>query len=264
MTAIGAVAPSPLARRNPTVKLVILFVVSVTLLFVVDPVTPAVLYLLGLAAVVTFARIPARTLVLAHIPFVGFAMGILIVNALSRPGEVVVELPALRVTVEGLFVGSALALRTMSIGILSIAFVATTDGMALMTSLNQHAHLSARVTYAVLAGNRMLQQMPREWQTIRHAQSVRSPLRRRGRARFGVRAFGRAAFGLLVVSLRRGERMSQSLESRGLGVGPRTVWRPVPLGPADWLLLIGSLGSVALVIVVVGNLGLGRGIGGLF
>lgn len=34
---------SPLARRNPTVKLAMLFVVSGVLLAVLDPVTPAVL-----------------------------------------------------------------------------------------------------------------------------------------------------------------------------------------------------------------------------
>jgi energy-coupling factor transport system permease protein len=264
VSVIGTVAPSPLSRRNPTVKLAILFAVSVVLLFVFDPVTPAMLYLLGLAAVVGIARIPARTLVLAHLPFVGFGLGILVVNALSRPGDVVVDLPALRITVEGLQVGSALALRTMSIGILSIGFVATTDPVALMTSLNQHARLSARVTFAVLAGYRMLQQLPREWQVIRQAQSVRSPLRPHGDTRFGLRSFGQAAFALLVVSLRRGERMSQSLESRGLGMGPRTVWRPVPLGPADWMLLAGTVGVVALVLAGASALGLSRGAAELF
>lgn len=264
MSGIAAVAPSPLARRNPTVKLAVLFLVSLILLFVFDPITPALLYLLGLAAVVGFARMPARTLMLAHLPFLGFALGLLVVNALSRPGQVVVDLPALRITTEGLLVGSALALRTMAIGILSIGFVATTDPVTLMTSLNQHARLSARVTFAVLAGYRMLQQLPREWQLIRHAQSVRAPLRRGGEPRFGIRAFGRAGFTLLVVSVRRGERMSQSLESRGLGLGPRTVWRPVPLGPADWFLLAGTLGMVALVMTVVGSLGLSAGPGTLF
>ena len=258
-SALGAVAPSLLARRNPTVKLAILFIVSLALLFVFDPVTPALLYLLGLAAVLGIARIPLRTLVLAHLPFVGFALGILVVNALSRPGEVLVDLPPIRVTVEGLQVGSALALRTMAIGILSIGFIGTTDPVALMTSLHQHARLSARVTFAVLAGYRMLQQLPREWQVIRQAQSVRAPVRSDGATRFGIREFGRAAFTLLVVSLRRGERMSQSLESRGLGLGARTVWRPVPLGPADWLLVCGTLGVLVLAITGVGALGLGLG-----
>jgi energy-coupling factor transport system permease protein len=261
---VGSAPPSPLSRRNPTVKLALLFIVSLLLLFVFDPVTPAVLYLLGLAAVIAFARIPARTLLLAHLPFVGFALGILVVNALSRPGEVLVDLPPIRVTVEGLVVGGALALRTMAIGILSIGFIATTDPVALMTSLHQHARLSARVTFAVLAGYRMLQQLPREWQVIRQAQSVRSPLGPRGDARFGVRAFGRAAFTLLVVSLRRGERMAQSLESRGLGLGPRTVWRPVPLGPADGLLLAGTVAVVLLVMAGVTALGLGLGPDTLF
>ncbi|QYF72899.1 energy-coupling factor transporter transmembrane protein EcfT [Cryobacterium sp. PAMC25264] len=263
-SALGAVAPSPLARRNPTVKLAILFIVSLALLFVFDPVTPGLLYLLGLAAVLGFARIPLRTLTLAHLPFVGFALGILVVNALSRPGEVLLDLPPIRVTVEGLVVGSALALRTMAIGILSIGFIGTTDPVALMTSLHQHARLSARVTFAVLAGYRMLQQLPREWQVIRQAQSVRAPVRENGAARFGIHEFGRAAFTLLVVSLRRGERMSQSLESRGLGLGARTVWRPVPLGAADWLLLAGTLGALALAIAGVGTLGLGLGPGVLF
>jgi energy-coupling factor transport system permease protein len=261
---VGSAPPSPLSRRNPTVKLALLFIVSLLLLFVFDPVTPAVLYLLGLAAVIAFARIPGRTLLLAHLPFVGFALGILVVNALSRPGEVLVDLPPIRVTVEGLVVGGALALRTMAIGILSIGFIATTDPVALMTSLHQHARLSARVTFAVLAGYRMLQQLPREWQVIRQAQSVRSPLGPRGDTRFGVRAFGRAAFTLLVVSLRRGERMAQSLESRGLGLGPRTVWRPVPLGPADGLLLAGTVAVVLLVMAGVTALGLGLGPDTLF
>lgn len=264
MSWVGPVAASPLSRRNPTVKLALLFLVSLLLLVVFDPVTPGVLYLLGLAAVLGFARIPARTLLLAHLPFVGFALGILVVNALSRPGEVLVDLPPIRVSVEGLVVGSALALRSMAIGILSIGFIATTDPVALMTSLHQHARLSARVTFAVLAGYRMLQQLPREWQVIRQAQSVRSPLRARGGTRFGVRAFGTAAFALLVVSLRRGERLSQSLESRGLGRGPRTVWRPVPLGPADGLLLVCALGAVLLVMFVVGALGLSLGPDTLF
>jgi energy-coupling factor transport system permease protein len=264
VSVVRPVVPSPLARRNPTVKLAILFAVSLVLLFIFDPVTPALLYLLGLAAVVGFARIPTRTLVLAHLPFVGFALGLLVVNALSRPGEVLVDLAALRITVEGLTVGSALALRTLAIGILSIGFVASTDPVALMTSLNQHARLNDRVTFAVLAGYRMLQQLPREWQVIRQAQSVRAPRRRDGSTRFGLREFGRAAFTLLVVSLRRGERMSLSLESRGLGLGRRTVWRPVPLGPADWLLLAGSLGVVTVVVTVVAALGFGRGPAALF
>src|SRR5699024_6879022 len=47
---------APLARRNPTVKLALVFVVSIVVMFVLDPVTPAVLYLLALVAVLTTTR----------------------------------------------------------------------------------------------------------------------------------------------------------------------------------------------------------------
>lgn len=246
---------SALGRRNPTVKLVLLFMVSLVTMFVFDPFTPALLYVIVLMAVVASARIPARILVLAHIPFVGFAFSLLLVNALSRPGEVVLDVVGLSVTVEGLAVGASLAFRTMVIGTLSIAFVASTDGVGLMTSLHQHAGLGARVTYAILAGYRMLQEMPHEWRLIRHAHAVRAPLRSNGQPSSGWRVFGRAAFSLLVVSLRKGERMAESLESRGLGLPERSTWRPVPLGRADWVFAVAVLAALVLVLVASASLG---------
>lgn len=243
----SVITDSPLCQRNPTIKLALLFLASAAMLFVFDPVTPAVLYLLALTAVLLAARIPWRVLALAHIPFTGFALGLLTINALSRPGEVVWDAIGLRVTAEGITIGASLALRTLVIGVLSIAFAATTEGIRLMTSLQQHARLSPRVTYAVLAGYRMLQDMPREWQIIRQAHAVRAPQRPDGRLPSHARDFGKAAFSLLVVSLRKGERMAQSLESRGLGLSPRTTWRPVALERADWLMAV----TVVAVLVLV-------------
>ena len=252
------VRPSVLSRRNPTVKLALLFAVSVVLLFVFDPVTPAVLYVLALTATLAAAVVPLRTLMLAHLPFAGFALGILVVNAVSRPGSPLFDIAGLTVTLEGVQVGGSLALRTLLIGVLSIAFITSTDGVALMTSLHQHARLGPRVTYAVLAGYRMLQEMPAEWRTIRQAHAVRMPLRRDGRLPRDVRSFGRAAFGLLVVSLRKGERMALSLESRGLGLSPRTTWRPVELGWRDAVFAVSVMAVIAVVLgagALAGTLG---------
>jgi len=246
---------SALARRNPTIKLAVLFVVSLVLMFIFDPITPLVLYLLALSAVGATARIPFRVLVLTHIPFLAFALGLLIVNALSRPGEVLWQLGLLRVTTEGLEIGTALALRTLVIGVLSIGFVLSTDSVALMTSLHQHARLGSRLTYAVLAGYRMLEDLPREWQTIRHAHAVRAPLGHGGKPPRGLREYGRAAFALLVLSIRKGERMAQSLESRGLGLTPRTTWRRIRLTRADWVMAGAVLATVGAVIGLSAFLG---------
>ncbi len=255
---------SPLARRNPTVKLGLLIAVSLAAVLILDPVTPSVLYVLALVAVTATVRVPARDLVLAHVPFVLFATGVLVVNALARPGTVLWQAGPLRVTVEGLEIGGALAARTLLIGVLAIGFLLSTDGVALMTSLHHNARLGPRITYAILAGYRMLQEMPREWATIRFAHAVRADPRESGSAPRGPRHLAGVIFTLLVVSVRKGERMAQALESRGLGLEPRTTWRPVHVTRADWLMVVGVVAAVALVLLVSGMLGQLEGPGALF
>ncbi|WP_413450246.1 energy-coupling factor transporter transmembrane component T [Georgenia phoenicis] len=248
-----------LERRNPTVKLGLVVVISFVVMFVLDPWTPAVLYLLALTGVAASTRTGPRTLLVAHVPFAAFALGVLVVNALSRPGEILWQAGVLRVTTEGLTVGAALAVRTLLVGVLAIGFLVSTDAVALMHSLRQNARLSPRVAYAVLAGHRLLQDMPREWATIQQAHAVRAPLRRGGGPPRGPRHLARVVFSLLVVSVRRGERMAQALESRGLGLHPRTTWRPVHVTPADWALAASVLAVVALVLLGSGWLGVLRG-----
>ena len=265
MSALTAapIADSPLARRNPTVKLALLTLVSLVVVFVLDPVTPAALYLLALVGVAASVRVAPRTLVVAHVPFVLFAVGVLMVNALARPGTVFWQAGLLRVTEEGLSVGAALAARSLLIGVLAIGFLLSTDGVALMTSLHQNARLGARVTYAILAGYRMLQEMSREWATIAHAHTMRADVRDGGRPPRGPRHHAGVVFTLLVVSVRKGERMAQALESRGLGLEPRTTWRPVRVTRADWALAAGVVAVLAAVLAVSAWLGILQGPGAL-
>lgn len=255
---------SPLARRNPTVKLAVVFAVSAGLLFLLDPVSTWTLYVLALVGVVVGARIPMRTLLLAQLPFVAFAFGVFWINVLSRPGDVLWQWGLLRVTVDGISVGAALGARALTIGALSVGFVYSTDAVRLMASLHQHARLPARVSYAVMSGYRLLEQLSREWTIIRHAQDVRAPLTPAGRPRRGWRAFLSAGFTLLITALRRGERVAESLESRGLGLHPRTIWRPVELGRADALFAGGVLLVLAIVIGGAAWAGVLRGPGSLF
>ncbi|GIG29479.1 energy-coupling factor transporter transmembrane component T family protein [Cellulomonas marina] len=257
------VTPSVLARRNPTVKLVLLTVVSAAVLLVLDPVTPLVLYALALVGVAAAARVPARTLLVAHGPLLAFAGGVLVVNAVSRPGPVVWSGPGLEVTAPGLSVGTALAARSLLIGVLALGFVRSTDGPTLLASLQADARLPARPAHALLAGYRLLEEMPRTWAQVRHAHAVRAPRRRGGRPALGVRAHGRMVFGLLVSSLRTGERLAATLEQRGLGLGPRTVWRPVRRDRGDVVLALVVLGTLAAVLLVSARLGLLAGPGAL-
>jgi len=243
-----------LAARNPSVVLALLTALSGLTLLLTDPFALAVLYAVLALAVLPAARLRPWRFLRAQLPFVAFGVGLLTVNALARPGEVVWPDLPVRVTAEGLTIGAALALRTLVIGAGAVAFVATVEPRRLMVSLVQHARVSPRYAYALLAGYRLLGVLPQQWRTITRAHAVRAPLRergrRRGRPRLGVRALGRCAFTLLVTSIRSAERIAFALESRGLGSGPRTVWRPVALGWPD-AALVGAVTLVAVGVLVL-------------
>lgn len=253
-----------LASRNPTVKLCLLFVVSLALTFVLDPVTPLILYLLVMAALIVSRSVALSTLLLWQLPFLGFAIGVFLVNVLSRPGAVIWQEGLLRITAEGVTVGAALFLRTMLTGVLAISFIISTEPAKLMTSLHLHARLSIRVCSAILGGYRILQTLPHEWQTIRDAHLVRAELGRRGTPTLGMRGHSRVAFALLVSALRQGERIAQTFEHRGLGLTPRTTWKPVALDARDGAFAVIVVVAFGVVLACSAMLGLLQGPGQLF
>jgi energy-coupling factor transport system permease protein len=250
VTGLGQALPhnSVLHRRNPTVKLGVFLVVSLVLLVPVDPWAPLVLLAVAVPAVAAAGRIPWGTLGRSAVLFGPFACSLLAVNAVTRDGPVVAVVAGLEVTTTGVSIGVALALRTVLVGTLAVAFTLTTDGARLMTSLHQHARLGARPTFAVLAGYRVLVDLPARWTTVRQAQSVRDPRRRPGSLPRDAGSLSRAAFALLVSALRQGERMAIAMETRGLGSGPRTVHRPVPLDRRDAVFAAVVLGVCGLVV----------------
>ncbi|ASK65132.1 energy-coupling factor ABC transporter ATP-binding protein [Brachybacterium avium] len=255
----SAVEPDPragprgrLARRNPTVLLALLTGLSIVCIALTDPVPLLVLYALLGAGVMIGCRRGPLALLRGQLPFVVFASGIFLVNVVSRPGhEPWPELP-IRITEEGIVLGAALALRALVIGLGALTVMWATEPRNTMVSLQQHARLPARFTYALLAGRRLLDDLPHRWETLTRAHRVRLPLTAAGAvARLRPRHLLRCAFGLLVDAVRSAERIAFALESRGLGEGERTLWRPVPLGRGDALLACGIAAVVIAVLVLV-------------
>ena len=241
-----------LGRRCPTVVLALLVVLSAATLLVLDPRPLALLYAAVLVGILATARIGPRRLARAQIPFLAFGIGVVLVNAFTRPGtEPWPQLPV-RVTSEGLVIGTALALRTLVIGAGAVAFAHVTEPRRLMVSLIRHARLSPRYAYALLAGHRMLQDLPAQWRQLAQARLVRraepAPLRR-GRHRLTLREQASCAFALLVGAIRASERIAFALESRALASGPRTLWRPVPITWRDGTLAVVVLGTLAAALL---------------
>lgn len=263
MTAAPTTGRPLLSRLDPTLLLGCVFVVSAVLMCVFDPFTPAVLWLLAVLVALRGARLPWRRVARAQLPFLGVAAGLVTVNALSRPGEVLWQLGPLLVTAEGLSVGTSLGSRCLVIGTLSVAFVASTRPERVVASLRDRLGLPARAACSFAAGYRLLGTLPGEWRTVRAAYAVRAPLGRDGRPRPGLVGLRDSAFTLLVVSVRRGERIARALEARGTGLEPRTVWRPVVLGRADAIAVLVVLGTLVAVVSGSWACGVLRGPGAL-
>ena len=220
------VEPGALSRWNPSIKLISLFVLSVSLLFIWEPVRPALLWVVLVIVALTVGNVPPKWLAIAHVPFIAFGFGLFLVNVLSRSED-------------GVLIGAALAGRTLVIGVASILFLTSTPPVELMRSLNQNLKLPASITFAILAGYQLLLSLPREWQTIRAAQLMRTggaTLNRSGKPKLKFKEAMRLVFTVLIVALRRSERIATSLESRGFGLKPRTVYRPIPVRGLDVLL----------------------------
>lgn len=227
---------SPLARRNPTVKLAVLTVISTSTLFLDHPAPAAVMWLWLLLGLSWAGRLRPMVLLVAQLGFGGFAAGTLLANLVTRPDDP-----------HALTLSVALALRTMVIGTASVGFLATTDALALVSSLHQTAGLPARLTYSLLAGYRMLEELPREWSLLAAAHSVRDPQPKRP----GVGAIGRRCFALLVISIRKGERMAHSLDLRGADRQPRTIWRVIPVQLSDGVFCAAAVTATLLTVSLV-------------
>lgn len=240
-----------LARRNPTVLLGLLTALSIVCIALTDPAPLVLLYGLLSVGAMLGCRIGPLLLLRAQLPFAVFASGVFLVNVLSRPGHEPWPGLPIRVTEEGIVLGAALALRALVIGLGALIVARATDPRRTLVSLRQHARLPARYAYALLAGRRVLDDLPRRWETITRAHRVRLPLTADGQvSRLRPRHLLRCAFSLLVDAVRSADRIAFALESRGLGDGPRTLWRPVPLGAADALLALGVAAVVAGVLVL--------------
>lgn len=248
-----ALPRAPLARRDPTVLLGLLTALSIVCITLTDPAPLLVLYALLAAGTMLGLRLGPLALARAQAPFVLFAAGVFMVNVLSRPGhEPWPDLPV-RVTSEGIVLGAALALRALVIGLGAVAVVRASDPGRTMTSLRTHARLPARIALALLAGQRLLEDLPRRWATITRAHRLRRPPSADGTpARLGPRAMARCAFALLVDAIRSSTRIAFALESRGLGTGERTQWRTAALTRADGALVVGVVLAVAAVLVLAG------------
>jgi energy-coupling factor transport system permease protein len=237
LSLLAPLAPDPdaaLARRNPVAKLAAATIVMAGLLLTLDPVTPAVLLAIELAAV-PFSGVRWSTLARRTWPLLVGIGGVTVANVLIV-GSVESAL--------------AVALRLLGIALPGILVLASTDPMDLADALVQRLHVSPRFAYGALAALRLLRLLAADWHQIARARRARgldagwSPV---ARARLG---FSRV-FAVLVGAIRRAVRLARAMEARGFDAGvPRTVARPQPMRAGDWALVLAAVAAVGVATAV--------------
>lgn len=241
---------SPLGRTSPVAKLVLVGAWVAGLALTTDPRPPLVLGAIGLAGAVVLGRVRPASLVAGLAPLVFAALTVGFFNALLNPANAnpafaaVTSLGPIRLTAPAISAGVALSCRVGAVAALGIAFGLTTDTTRLVDALVQQAHMPERFAYGALAAFQAIPRLAEDLVALREARRIR-----------GLRAswHPRILVGLLVLAIRRADRLAVAMDARGFGSGQRTRFRSVEWSLADGVLL------GAGVAVLVAAMALGRG-----
>jgi energy-coupling factor transport system permease protein len=233
---------SVLGRASPLLKLGIALAWLVGLAITLRPVPPLLLTAIAFAAGTTIGGIRPRVLLQAVAPLWIAALGIGTFNALfsaSNGDPAAIELVVVgpvRLTVEAVSHGLALALRVVAIGCVGAVFALTTDPTRLADSLVQQARVPERFAYGALAAYGAIPRFGEDLATLRQARRIRG---------LGGSWHPRLLLGLLVLAIRHGDRMAVSMDARAFGSGPRTRYREM-----RWQVLDAGLGFGSAVTLI--------------
>jgi energy-coupling factor transport system permease protein len=243
---------APLARRNPTAKLVASALLTFILMASVDPVTPAVAIALELALVPLFGiRYPA--LARRTWPLLVSAAGVFLftlVFTTHSGGATLLHAGPLNLTEDALVAALGLALRILAVALPGLVVFATTDPTDLADSLIQQVRVPPRFAIGALAAFRMVPLLADEWEMLTLARRARGV--DAGRNPFAkLKIFASTAFALLVGAIRRGTRLATAMDARGFDSHrTRTVARRQRFVPADAAVIAGALAVAATAIGV--------------
>lgn len=232
-----------LARRAPVAKLAASGILSVAALITRDIAALTLIIVVSVALAPAFG-IGAAALLRRAWPVFVAALGIVLTLSLfsaDRGGTVLFHFGPFLMTTSVLTASLSLALRLLALALPALLVFASTDPTDLADSLIQHAKAPPRFAIGALAAFRLLGLFRDEWQTIAMAR----------RARGLRRDFFGTAFVLLVQAIRRGVRLAVAMDARGFDSGrPRSIARPQPFRPADWLLILGAAALTAAVLLL--------------
>jgi len=251
-----AVRPTaPLARVTGVTRLLAGMLWLVGAAAVSSARAEAVLGLAAVLALLLWSGIPLRPLPRRLAPVVLGALGLGLTAALGNVANrdlgqpQLVAVGPLRLTEPGLEAGLALALRVGVIGLTSVLVFAPADLTRLADALVQQLHLPDRLAYGSVAAMGLAPRIAADWQATGAARRLRGLAPRTPPGRLAA-VPGRLLV-VLVMALRRGERLALAMDARGFDSGqPRSRFRRVRAGRLD-VVVLAAAGLVVIVVAAV-------------
>lgn len=233
------------AGINPVAKLGVSALIAIPLVLTLDVVSAAVALALE-CVLFLFAGVGWREFWLRTWPvwIAAPLTGVTIALYGEASGTVYAEWFVVRISEGSIELALATFFRVLAIALPSVVLFITVDPTDLADGLAQVLRLPARFVLGALAGMRMIGLFIDDWRALELARRARG-VADRGR----IRRFLGMAFALLVLSIRRGAKLSTAMEARGFGAAGRRTWaRRSRFGAAEWLLLL--IGAVISGIAV--------------
>lgn len=211
---------------------------------------------LGVILIVTakFAAGLSIIRLLKTVSVIGVAgIGIIIIQGLLHPGESLIVWGLFHLSREGLTVGSAIALRILSIVTVSLVLSKTTDPRDIFLTL-VHAGLPYRLAYVLFLALRLIPLMEYEAATIRDAQYVRGIVPQKGGLINWFKQWGTLVVPWIAAGMRRAEQSSVAMEVRAFGLYPdRTYFHDMKAKDRGILFLIPWVIAFILYLIFRGN-----------
>lgn len=240
---------SVLNRLNPVTKIILMVIPSVIVSFSYDIFVPSVFFLLILILSSIFGKIEMSVLLRKMIKFIFVAISF---SAFIIGSKL---LTGLSLTQEDISIAISLCLRIMVFSLTSIVFVITTDPNEFALSLIHQLKLSYKVVYPFLVAYRFIPTFKDELEKIILAKEVRGISADKGLLS-SIYNFPKYILPLLTSAVRKGERVSMSMESRGFGVyDDRTYYSRTSFERRD------NIAIIAFIILSICVIGFGMNYG---
>ncbi|MBB6450299.1 energy-coupling factor transport system permease protein [Geomicrobium halophilum] len=241
-----------LQQVNPLAKLIALLVVIAAMIFVFDPWTPFLLWVVSVLMLHLLGGIPVKFITLISIPFMLFGLTFVWINAVfpAERGELILfSLFGLPIALENIQTGLSLGFRSLVFGTWSLLFVLTTSPTIFLHSLIQNGKLSPRFGYGIMAAYRLIPVFKNEWQQLKLAHRIRG-LGEKGGLIGRYRQMKRYAIPLLASAIRKASRLAIAMESKGFdGSRNRTYYRVIRWSSKDAFFAMG-VSSILTVLMI--------------